>query len=62
MSWVAVDKNGDEYVYSWEPHRDCHKGLELWMADGDCVELPQGSIKKLIGREMSWSDEPVELK
>lgn len=25
-------------------------------------DLPIGSIKKLIGRELSWSDEPVELK
>lgn len=25
-------------------------------------QLPQGSIKKLIGRELSFSDEPVELK
>lgn len=24
--------------------------------------LPKGSIKKLIGRELSWNDEPVELK
>lgn len=28
----------------------------------DNVELPKGSIKKLIGRELSWEDEPVELK
>lgn len=25
------------------------------------VELPKGSIKKLIGRELTWEDEPVEL-
>lgn len=62
MAWVAVDKNGDEYVYSYEPHRDCCKGLELWMSDGDCVELPKGSIKKLIGKELTWSDEPVHLE
>lgn len=24
--------------------------------------LPQGSIKKLIGKELTWKDEPVELK
>lgn len=28
----------------------------------DYVELPKGTIKKLIGRELSWDDEPVELK
>lgn len=62
MAWVAVDKNGDEYVYSSKPYRDCCKGLELWMSIGDYVELPKGSIKKLIGRELTWSDEPVKLE
>lgn len=28
----------------------------------DVIELPKGSIKKLIGRELTWNDEPVELK
>lgn len=26
------------------------------------IELPKGTIKKLIGRELTWKDEPVELK
>lgn len=26
------------------------------------VVLPKGSIKKLIGRDLTWEDEPVELK
>lgn len=25
------------------------------------IELPKGSIKKLIGRELTWDDEPVGL-
>lgn len=28
----------------------------------NAVELPKGSIKKLIGRDLTWEDEPVELK
>ena len=48
------------------------------MGAGDCIEnndglpqdrygaqgfqLPKGSIKKLIGKELTWKDEPVELK
>ena len=24
--------------------------------------LPKGSIKKLIGKDLTWEDEPVELK
>ena len=26
------------------------------------IFLPRGTIKKLIGRELTWKDEPVELK
>lgn len=26
------------------------------------IELPKGSIKKLIGRDLTWKDESVELK
>ena len=26
------------------------------------IELPKGTIKKLIGHELTWEDEPVELK
>ena len=25
------------------------------------IELPRGSIKRLIGRELTWDDEPVEI-
>lgn len=36
-----------------------------WLAEeypDDVITLPKGSIKKLIGKELSWNDEPVELK
>lgn len=62
MAWVAVDKNGDEYVYSHEPYRVCEYGYVFWMSEMELIELPKGSIKKLIGRELNWSDEPVELE
>lgn len=31
--------------------------------DGVCgIQLPKGSIKKLIGKDLTWNDEPVEFK
>lgn len=30
--------------------------------DSNVVKLPKGTISKLIGRELRWEDEPVELK
>lgn len=35
-------------------------GFIIYAEEG--IDLPKGSIKKLIGRELSWQDEPVELK
>ena len=65
MAWVAVDKDGTENIYYLKPERK----KEYWGAEEnqplcyrDMIELPQGTIKKIIGRDLSWSDEPVELK
>lgn len=35
-----------------------------WIDDKYCsyLNLPKGSIKRLIGRKLNWEDEPVELK
>ena len=56
--WLTVDYWGIEKAF-WNKPRRCEKHGEWW---GDNMALPKGSIKKLIGRELSWSDEPVELK
>lgn len=62
MAWVAINKYKRECIYKKKPRR-CY--CSIWALDdllGSVVELPKGSIKKLIGRELSWKDEPVELK
>lgn len=66
MTWLVVDKIGTEYIYSDKPKRF----EDIWESSyeeyGDPLEssvlLPNGTIKKLIGRELTWEDEPVELK
>lgn len=57
MSWLAVDKIGEELISRTEPFRVGN----YWIGDS-IFHLPKDSIKKLIGRELSWEDEPVELK
>jgi hypothetical protein len=60
MAWVAVHKNGDEVIFDFEPYR---WNDSFWVEDiADDIYLPKGTIKKLIGRDLTWSDEPVELK
>ena len=63
--FVAVNQNGHEYIFEDLPHRvNEGDGEGYWEMDiiGSCIRIPQGSIKKLIGRELIWSDDPVELK
>lgn len=69
MAWVAVDSLNRELIFRNEPFRDIDtdymvtyhgwfdRNMNSWG-----IELPKGSIKKLIGRELTWKDEPVELK
>lgn len=64
MAWLAVDKDGTECICSTEPYRDWVNFM--WcienIFDSYAIRLPKGSIKKLIGRELTWEDEPVEFK
>lgn len=65
-AWVAVDKDGSEYSFEMKPYRDYDEWRPVW-DDGfeeytNYMGLPKGSIKKLIGRELTWEDDPVELK
>lgn len=65
MAWLAVNGDGSEHIFANKPYRntDPHFGTKWeggWLSS--YIELPKGSIEKLIGRELSWSDEPVEFK
>lgn len=66
MAFVAVDKDGTEWVFGKKkPIRNSYP--EYWLAgrlngvNDYCIQLPHGSIAKLIGRELTWEDESVEL-
>ena len=61
MAWVAVDKDGRECVYQFRPKRENNQFIPLYEYSMWMV-LPKGSIKKLIDRDLTWQDEPIELK
>ena len=80
MAWLAVDKDGTEWISSeelirgpeiekqdkrikkrvqiisedqqfyWAWPYSCHENL------GERVMLPQGTIKKILGRDLKWED------
>lgn len=70
MAWVAVDKSGVEGIYDNRPERndDVWEDIDYSVCgeiEYDCetgIIVPKGTIKKLIGRDLSWEDEPVKLK
>lgn len=57
MAWVSVDKFGEELISRTEPF----KVGDYWIGDS-IFHLPKGSIKKLIGIDLTSDDEAVELK
>lgn len=57
MAWLAVDKDGSEWIHEFYPT----KSKRIWFS-ANTIQLQQGTIKKLIGRELTWNEEPVELK
>lgn len=67
MSYLIVDGDQTEWISSHEPIRlentkEWIQGTDFYYEPiGAMIELPKGSIKKLIGRELTWEDEPVEI-
>lgn len=63
MAWVAVDKDGRECIYQFRPIRIgiTNKFVPRYNYSMQLV-LPKGSIKKLIDKDLTWEDDPVELK
>ena len=72
MAYLAVHSWGDEVMFHNCPTRKENKywqddevyweirGLTTCAQDYSIV-LPKGTIKKLIGRDLTWEDEPVNL-
>ena len=75
MAWIAVSKSilgnkNVEFMFSVKPIRVSDEHGEYWgyddntcmMCEFQCISMPKGSIKKLIGKYLTWEDEPIELK
>ena len=67
MAYLCVDRDGQEKVFNYRPVRDksnkndAHEWCipdyyEKWDYG---VDLPDHSISRLIGYDLTWDDEPV---
>lgn len=72
MAWLAVNSWGCEEMFHNCPERTENRywqdNIVYWeirgyttCADDYSIELPKGTIKKLIGRDLTWEDEPVKI-
>ena len=66
-AWLGLrNKNVQECVFEKKPFRLRKQWVTpiSFKNEEYCgfSDIPKGSIKKLIGRELSWNDEPAELK
>lgn len=64
MAYLCVDRSG-EYIANNKPIRDTF--WKDWIDEfyGEyciLIPIPKGTIKKLIGKEMTWEDEPICLE
>lgn len=69
--FLAVNKNGDEVIIDnfpvrqgeiWTDERSAHDDEYFSVEDhNSAIVLPRGTIKKMIGRSMSWEDEFVKF-
>lgn len=62
MPYLVVDKDETEWIFNEEPIRitdDIWEPHVPW--DDAFIELPKGSIEKLIGKVLTWDDDPIEI-
>ncbi len=59
MAYIAVEKNGNEYVYETKPLRN---NSGIWIKGVAKVRLPKGTIELLLHRKMTWEEDPINLE
>lgn len=65
MAWLCVDEDGQELICDFKPIRlKDNLGRGYWSRKLDpifhSIYLKKGTIKKLIGKNLTWEDEPYE--
>lgn len=65
MAYLCVDQDGTNVIFDERPERDRKMWAYYTTIDGALInfriDLPKGSVEKLIGRTLTWNDEPVAI-
>ena len=65
FAYLAVEPNGNELIFSEPPRRFDEHSTCGWFCSSNssqCVPVPQGTIKKITGKSITWEDEPIKLE
>lgn len=72
MAWIATDEDGQIVLFTNEPVRQSRKETQTGIMDGYWTRVPRDDGRWcfigekqshfLIGKVLTWEDEPVELK
>lgn len=63
--YAAVDGDKSEWLYDIKPERTVFRGKKIWTIHNSSMytlSLPIGTIKKIAGREITYNDDPIEVK
>ena len=63
MAWIARDGNLNLCIFDDMPERCVSRTvwIPFYGEITDFIELPSDADEKLIGRHITWKDEPVEI-
>lgn len=67
MAWLCVNEKGIGQMFKNKLIRRYEKEsfnywFDFYFRDDNVINLPKGTIKKITGRDLTWLDEPIELK
>lgn len=69
MIFLAVSERGREFLSEYEPKYDGCEWLDSYECFMECqcfdmsttIELPKGTIAKILGRELTFQESPVKI-
>lgn len=64
MAWLVVDKQNRTWIHSSKPIRINEDEIGYWLPNShkdSFIEITLESAENLIGKKLTWEDEPVEI-
>lgn len=61
--WATVEKNGDEFFYSGKPvWNEEDQEWYLGNENDKYIQVPKGTIRRLTGIFLQYTDDPIKIQ